>query len=128
MFDTDVVSCLIKYSNRPKQLVKLVPSRVCVSAITKAELLFGLKKLASGHFLHRKVQDFFGKVRVLAWDAKAAEYYADIRYQLLREGKPIGELDMLIAAHALALDAILVTNNVRHYSRIDLPIRLENWK
>ena len=52
---------------------------------------------------------------------------ADIRDQLLRTGQPIGELDMMIAAHSLSAGAVLVTNNVRHYERIDAPLILENW-
>ncbi len=52
---------------------------------------------------------------------------ADIRDQLLRTGQPIGELDMMIAAHSLSAGAVLVTNNLRHYERIDAPLILENW-
>ena len=52
---------------------------------------------------------------------------ADIRHQLLSTGQPIGELDMMIAAHSLSAGAVLVTNNLRHYERIDAPLILENW-
>jgi tRNA(fMet)-specific endonuclease VapC len=61
------------------------------------------------------------------WDAEAAGFYADIRHQLVTSGQQIGELDMMIAAHAIALGAVLVTNNTRHYGRIDAPLILENW-
>ena len=63
---------------------------------------------------------------VFAWDAEATQYYAILRADLERKGLPIGNMDMLIAAHALSLDAILVTNNQRHFSRIS-DLKLENW-
>jgi len=64
------------------------------------------------------VRQFLTIVRVLPWDAEAADAYADIRHQLVTTGQPIGEMDMMIAAHSLAAKAVLVTNNVRHYERI----------
>ncbi len=70
---------------------------------------------------------FLKIVRVLAWDADAADWYADIRYQLTNAGKPIGEMDMMIAAHALAVGAVLVTNNTRHFRRISGPLAFVNW-
>jgi tRNA(fMet)-specific endonuclease VapC len=66
-------------------------------------------------------------VRVLAWGEEAADYYAEIRHQMVTNGQPIGELDMMIAAHSLAADAALVTNNLRHYERITQPLTLANW-
>lgn len=66
-------------------------------------------------------------IRNLPWENGAAEFYAEIRHQLVSAGKPIGELDMMIAAHALALGATLVTNNTRHYQRIAQPLSIENW-
>jgi tRNA(fMet)-specific endonuclease VapC len=64
---------------------------------------------------------------VLPWDTDAADYYADIRHQLVTAGMPIGELDMMIAAHSLSASAVLVTNNTRHYERIKAPLSLKNW-
>ena len=58
---------------------------------------------------------------------EASNWYADIRHQLTTTGKLIGELDMMIAAHAISQDAVLVTNNLRHYQRIKAPLMLENW-
>jgi tRNA(fMet)-specific endonuclease VapC len=66
-------------------------------------------------------------VKVLPWEPEAAELYAEIRYELTRTGTPIGDMDMLIAAHAIASDAVLVTNNTRHFKRIKLPMMLANW-
>ncbi len=104
-----------------------MPSAVCVSVITQAELLYGLKRLPSDHRLHGIVHKFLKTVRVLPWDSEAAGYYAEIRHQLVAAGQPIGELDMMIAAHSLSAAAVLVTNNIRHYSRIRLPLTIESW-
>ena len=64
---------------------------------------------------------------MLAWDADAADWYAEIRHQLTTAGQPIGEMDMMIAAHALAIGAVLVTNNTRHFRRVAAPLALANW-
>ncbi len=100
---------------------------VCVSVITRAELLYGLKRLPAGHRLHLSVRQFLRIVRVLPWDTEAADYYAEIRHQLVTTGQPIGEMDMMIAAHSLSAGAILITNNMRHFSRIAAPLTLVNW-
>ena len=100
---------------------------VCVSAITRAELLYGLKRLPADHRLHLAVRQFLKIVRMLPWDAEAADWYADIHHQIISSGQPIGELDMMIAAHSLSAGAILVTHNVRHYERIEAPLILDNW-
>jgi tRNA(fMet)-specific endonuclease VapC len=92
-----------------------------------AELTFGLRSLPSTHRLQVDVPFFLNAIRVLAWDKKSADFYADIRYTLVQSGQLIGELDMMIAAHAMALGAVLITNNTRHYERIPLPLKIENW-
>ncbi len=129
MLDTDTASYAIKGRSTSVEtnLNRLTPSMVCISAITRGELLYGLKRLPAGHRLHLPVRRFLKIVRVLAWDAEAADFYAEIRHQLAQAGKPIGELDMMIAAHSLAASAVLVSNNTRHFKRIDPPLRLVNW-
>ncbi len=129
MLDTDTASYVIKgrSADIEKKLMAIPPSDICISAVTRAELLYGLKHLPSNHRLHLGVQQFLKIVRILAWDGDAADYYAEIRYQLVRGGQPIGEMDMMIAAHALASGATLVTNNQRHFKRIKLPLILANW-
>ena len=129
MLDTDIAIYIIKRRSAEieAKLSKVEPSRVCISAITCAELLYGLKRLAPEHRLHQGVRQFLKIVRVLAWDEEAAGFYADIRHGLVTAGSVIGELDMMIAAHSLAATATLVTNNVRHYERIRAPLLLENW-
>lgn len=129
MLDTDTAGYLIK--GKPPamkvRLENLLPSMVCISVMTRAELQYGLKRLPANHRLHLAVRQFLKIVRILPWDAEAADWYADIRYQLVGTGQPIGELDMMIAAHALSAGAVLVTNKSRHYKRISAPLILENW-
>jgi len=129
MLDTDIASYIIKRRSPgvEAKLSRTDPSQVCVSAITSAELLYGLKRLPPEHRLHQGVRQFLKIVRVLAWDEEAASFYAEIRHRLVTAGEPIGELDMMIAAHSLAVTATLVTNNIRHYERIPAPLILENW-
>lgn len=129
MLDTDTASFVIKVRSPAieQKLTALPPSTVCISVMTRAELLYGLKRLPPGHRLHLAVRQFLKIVRALPWDTDAADYYAEIRHQLISTGQPIGELDMMIAAHSLSIGAALVTNNIRHYERIDLPLVLVNW-
>ena len=129
MLDTDIASYAIKGRSPDiaAKLAELSPSLVCVSVMTRAELLYGLKRLPAEHHLHLAVRRFLKIVRVVAWDSEAANFYAEIRHQLLSVGQPIGELDMMIAAHSLALGATLVSNNVQHFKRIKLPLVLVNW-
>ena len=89
--------------------------------------MYGLARLPKAHQLHVGVRAFLRMVRALPWDGEAADRYAAIRHDLTRTGHPIGELDMMIAAHALAANAVLVTNNVKHYQQIEAPLQLANW-
>ena len=129
MLDTDITSYIIRDKSPliAEKLAEIEPSMVGISVITRAELLYGLKKLPINHGLHLIVRQFLRIIRIFSWDMEAADHYADIRHQLVSTGQPIGEMDMMIAAHALALGAILVTNNTRHYERIDGPIMIKNW-
>lgn len=129
MLDTDTCSYIIRRHCPAAQtrLTTLAPDDVCISVITRAELLYGLKRLPPKHRLHIEVRRFLRLVRVLAWGEDAADFYAEIRHQLVTTGRPIGELDMMIAAHSLAEGAVLVSKNTRHFERIALPLTLENW-
>lgn len=129
MLDTDTASYIIKGRSPgiEAKLADILPSMVCLSVMTRAELLYGLKRLPDDHRLHLAVRQFLKIVHVQSWDAEAADWYASIRHQLITTGQPIGGLDMMIAAHSLSAGAVLVTNNVRHYERIEAPLILENW-
>jgi tRNA(fMet)-specific endonuclease VapC len=129
MLDTDIASYIIKRRSPEIEgkLSAIDPSMVCVSVITRAELLYGLKRLPPGHRLHIGVRQFLKIVRVLPWDTEAADFYVKIRHRIVATGQLIGELDMMIAAHSLAVAAVLVTNNTRHFERIPAPLILQNW-
>jgi tRNA(fMet)-specific endonuclease VapC len=129
MLDTDISSYIIKggYGPVEQHLAETPPSDICISSVTRAELVYGLKKLSSRHWLHQAVQRFLGQTTLLPWDAGAADSFAEIKHQLLSGGTPIGDMDMLIAAHAIAADTVLVTNNDRHFKRIKLPLMMTNW-
>lgn len=129
MLDTDTASYLIRGKSPviEARLAALVPATVCISVMTRAELQYGLKRLPADHRLHLVMRQFLKIIRILPWDTDAADWYAEIRHQLVSTGQPIGEMDMMIAAHALSAGAVLVTNNRRHYERIEAPLILENW-
>jgi tRNA(fMet)-specific endonuclease VapC len=129
MLDTDMCSYVIRRhpAAAHRRLSAVLPEHVCMSVVTRAELLYGLRRVPPTHRLHTEVRLILDTVRALPWGEDAADYYAGIRHQLVTAGKPIGELDMMIAAHALAANAVLVTNNLRHYQRIAQPLTLENW-
>ena len=128
MLDTDTSSYIIK--NRPesvrRRLVQVKPEQLCISIITYAELLYGVERSSSQQVNHEIVMDFVRRLLVQTWDEAAAEVYAKLRADLERVGQPIGGMDMQIAVHALSLQAILVTNNTRHFERVS-GLVLENW-
>jgi tRNA(fMet)-specific endonuclease VapC len=130
LLDTDTASFVIKGRSPDVEarLADIPPDRVCVSAITRAELMYGVRRIAADHRLQVGVRAFLRIVRVMAWGADAADHYADIRHQLTGSGQGIGDMDLMIAAHALALGAVLVTNNTRHFARIAAPLVLANWR
>ena len=127
MLDTDTCSYILK-RKPPSVLAKLESlsgELVCVSEITRAELLYGAaREPERGAALRRLIDGLTSRLLVLEWDA--AERYAAVRASLEASGTVIGNIDMLIGAHALRIDAVLVTNNLRHFGRID-GLRTENW-
>lgn len=129
MLDTDISSYLLKGRSPAieARLHAIPPHDVCISVMTRAELQFGLKRLPPDHRLHLAVREFLKLVRVLPWDSDSADLYAELRHRLEGSGQPIGDFDMMIAAHALAAGATLVTNNQRHFQRLPAPLLLENW-
>jgi len=102
------------------------PRDMVVSSITLAELRFGIEKSRQRDMSRRILQQVLDALNVAPFDAKAAQMYGGVRASLEEEGKPIGPLDTLIAAHALSLDLTLVTNNVREFSKVRR-LRVENW-
>lgn len=129
MLDTNIASYVIKGQDAAVEarLGEVPPDRVCISVLTRAELLYGLKRLSPSHDLNIAVRQFLKLVRAVPWNEDAADWYADLRHQLVSRGRPIGEVDMMIAASAIAEGCVLVTNNLKHFKRIRAPLRLENW-
>ncbi|MDN5936778.1 MAG: type II toxin-antitoxin system VapC family toxin [Nitrosospira sp.] len=112
MLDTNTVSHLIKAHPAVARRVVATPMAfLCVSAITKGELLFGLAKRPDTKRLHLAVRELLRRVDVLSWDNAIAEDYGTVRAELERQGKVLAPLDLLIATHALSVGAILVTND-----------------
>jgi len=108
-----------------QKLLRHRRSEISISAITLAELRYGANQRNSAK-LHSLIDNFIGDVAVLPFDHECAGRYADLANALARKGSPIGEFDTLIAAHAIALDLTLVTNNVKHFRRVR-GLKLENW-
>jgi len=113
LLDTDIASYAIKHSD-PKvreRLRQVAPSEVGVSVITEAELRFGVARHAPGSRLMLSVEEFLAHVDIVPWDSNAAKTYATVRAELEQEGKLLGAMDMMIAAHALAAGCVLVTRD-----------------
>ncbi|MDO9202685.1 MAG: type II toxin-antitoxin system VapC family toxin, partial [Hydrogenophaga sp.] len=96
-----------------------------LSAIVAAELRFGAAKLASPKF-SAAVESWLAGFDVRPWPVEAAHHYAQLRAALERAGKPVGGMDMLIAAHALAQDSVVITNNAREFHRVP-GLAVEEW-
>lgn len=128
MLDTDTCSYVVKRSHDAilNRLQSIPIDEVCISVITKAELLYGVdispRRQTDGPAVHA----FLRHIAVLDFPDQAAAHYADIRADLKKRGEMIGANDLLIAAHARSLDMILVTNNVREFERIQ-HLAIENW-
>lgn len=126
MLDTDTVSYAIRGQGRVNErLLEHSPLDLCISAITLAELRYGAD-LVNSHRLHESIDRFINQFDVVAFNEGCSGYYGVIASELKKRGSPIGDVDVLIAAHAVAIDATLVTNNVKHFSRIH-GLRVENW-
>lgn len=126
MLDTDTVSFALRgQGGVPARLLRQRPSELCMSSITLAELRYGADRRGSTR-LHRLIDVFVGAVAVAGFDAAAADRFGPVAAALAKRGVPIGGYDTLIAAHALALGAVLVTNNLRHFDRVG-GLKLENW-
>ena len=131
VLDTDTCSYIIK--KRPESLLASMQvaagqgHSLTISAITYAELLLGAER-SDNRRKHRKlVSEFTERLDgILSWDAGAAEGFATLQAYLYKKGSPIGPNDTMIAGHALSREAIVVTNNVKHFSKVPR-LKVENW-
>lgn len=126
MLDTNTVSHFIKQHPAIVERITAIPlSKLCISAVTEAELLYGLAKRPTARKLHKAVNEFLHRVDVLPWNSVVANEYGMVRVVMESKGKVLGSLDMMIAAHALAVDVILVTNDKAFKQTPKLS--LEDW-
>lgn len=126
MLDTNTVSHLIKgHQAVAKRVVGIPMASLCVSAITEGELLFGLAKRPEAKKLHLVVRELLRRVDVLPWDSNTAEHYGTVRANMASQGKILAPLDLLIATHALSVNAVLVTND-QTFSQV-VNLRIEDW-
>ena len=128
LLDTNICIALIRYKPAAllQQLISHQPGDVGISSITLAELVLGAEKSAQLERNMSALQQFLLPLELADFDQRAALAYGKIRAELERSGQIIGSMDMLIAAHAISLDAILVTNNIREFQRVN-GLTLEDW-
>jgi len=127
LLDTDICAYIIsgRREDTATHFARVRPGDIAISTVSLAELAFGAFKSGSARNQER-LQVFISPLTVVSFDIDAAMVYGDLRNKLQRAGTPIEPMDMLIAAHALALDLTLVTNNVREFRRVPA-LRVENW-
>lgn len=126
MLDTDTVSYALRGEGRvAARILDHRPSELCISSITLAELRYGAHRRQSVK-LHGLIDAFISNIPALPFDDTCAGHFGALAAELAARGTPIGNLDVLIAAHAIAADATLVTNNVKHFARVRA-LSVENW-
>lgn len=127
LLDTNI--CIYVINHKPAQVFERFRQfqlgELAISSITASELAFGVEKSGSMRN-NQALNKFLAPLEILPYNEQAIWHYAQLRHQLQSSGQLIGSLDMLIAAHALALDCALVTNNTKEFERID-GLKLENW-
>jgi tRNA(fMet)-specific endonuclease VapC len=127
MLDTNVISDLIRdpQGKAAKRIAKVGEDRICTSIIVAAELRYGCAKRNSKR-LTKAVEDLLAEIDVLPFEAPADAEYGAIRAALERAGKPIGGNDLMIAAHARAVGATVVSANADEFQRVR-SLKVENW-
>ena len=128
MLDTDISSYIMKRSHEGvlRRLQKVPIDAICISVITKSELLFGVEVSPRRQQDHAALDEYLRHIEVLDFPDEAALHYAQIRATLKVHGEMIGANDLFIAAHARSLEVTLVTNNTDEFSRVQ-NLKIENW-
>ncbi len=128
LLDTNI--CIYSLNKRPPEVLDRLRAEgqeaVAISVITMLELRQGAEESQHPKKTHSKLDLFLGPLKILPFDEKAALEGARIRAHLERQGNRIGDLDSLIAAHAVSLKLVMVTNNLSEFSRVP-GLRTENW-
>ncbi|MFN7102221.1 MAG: type II toxin-antitoxin system VapC family toxin [Pseudorhizobium sp.] len=126
MLDTDIVSAMVRdpQGKVAERLAEVGEANVFISIITHGEIWYGVRKNGSED-LAKKVSAVTRRLHVAPLQLPSDQRYAEVRLAL-RQGQNIGPNDLWIAAHALALDAVLVTDNEKEFSRVP-GLKIENW-
>ncbi len=130
MLDSNACICLIArksgYAKLAEKITALEPEEIGLSTIVVAELRYGVSKSAHKKTNAEALEQFLLPFLVTPFDESASNVYGDVRAELEAKGKTIGPLDTLIAAHALSVGVVLVTDNLREFSRVP-GLKVENW-
>ena len=128
MLDTNICIYVLKnHSDKLRHKFKAI-KELCISSVTYGELCFGIEN-GNEHLREerwKQLDVFTQRLLIDPWDEQSARHYGVIRATLKKEGTPIGNNDLLIAAHARSINAVLVTNNVREFNRVP-NLTIENW-
>lgn len=128
MLDTNI--CIYAIKHRPEKVFQKLqgidPNDVCISSVTYAELVHGVEKSAAVEKNRLALSILLANIEIMSFGTDAANEYGKIRANLEKKGTPIGPLDMMIAGHARSLGVIIVTNNVKEFSRVT-DLKIENW-
>jgi tRNA(fMet)-specific endonuclease VapC len=127
MLDTNIVSAFIRGRSKllDARIADTPADRLCVSIITFGETSFGLAKRPGATTLAATAHNLFGKIQILGFDIEAGKTYGSLRALLEASGRPLSPLDMLIAAHALSVGAMLISNDRAFRTVPDLQV--EDW-
>jgi tRNA(fMet)-specific endonuclease VapC len=130
VFILDTNICIYIIKKQPASVLarfeQLQVGEVAMSLVTFGELEYGALRSQNVEKSSQILNDITRFIPVLSMEQSVAEHYADIRADLAAKGKPIGNNDLWIAAHARSLDAILVSNNIKEFERVE-GLKLENW-
>lgn len=128
MLDTNI--CIYIIRKQPENVLRrfehLKLGEVCLSSVTMAELQYGAEKSQHQKKNRAALQEFTAPLEIMPFDEAVSSYYGRIRAFLEKKGTLIGALDMMIAAHALCLGSVLVTNNKREFQRVP-DLKVEDW-
>jgi len=126
LLDTNAVSHLLRGNTEiRKRLISVPVGLICISAVTEGELRYGLARRPEATRLHAAVHELLLRVEALPWDGPAASCYGGLRAELERIGRTLGPLDMMIAAHVIAENGVLVSND-QAFSQVP-GLRVEDW-
>ena len=128
LLDTNI--CIYIINKKPATVLKRIqskrPDQVAISTITQAELEYGLARSRFPEGNRAALLQFLFPFQLLDFDQLAAVQYGTIRSNLESKGRPIGAMDLLIAAQAVSRNLILVTNNEKEFGRVE-GLKVENW-